>query len=37
MYSYNEAIKLNPKDDKAWYNKGIALKNLGNINKQLIG
>ena len=28
MYSYNETIKLNPKRDEAWYNKGNALHNL---------
>ena len=28
-FSYNKAIQLNPMKDKAWYNKGILLKNLG--------
>ena len=29
FFSYNQAIQLNPKKDKAWYNKGIALDDLG--------
>ena len=29
MYSYNKAIKLNPKNDEAWNGIGIALDNLG--------
>ena len=28
MFSYNEAIKMNPKDDANWYNKGIAYQHL---------
>lgn len=28
MSSYN-ALKINPRDDEPWYNKGVALKNLG--------
>ena len=28
-FSYNKVIQLNPNDDKAWYNKGNNLKNLG--------
>ena len=29
FFSYNQAIQLNPKYDKAWNNKGLALNNLG--------
>ena len=28
MFSYNEAIKLDPKDAIAWNHKGFVLKNL---------
>ena len=27
--SYNQAIKLDPRDAKAWYNKGSFLNKLG--------
>ena len=27
---FNQALKLNPKDDTAWSNKGSALDSLGN-------
>ena len=29
FFSYNQAIQLNPKNDKAWNNKGFALDSLG--------
>ena len=28
MFSYNEAIQLDPKNSFAWNNKGLALNNL---------
>ena len=28
-FSYNKAIQLNPNYDKAWYNKGVFLNDLG--------
>ena len=29
FFSYNQAIQINPKYNKAWNNKGIILNNLG--------
>ena len=33
FFSYNQAIQLNPKNDNAWNNKGIALDNLGKYSE----
>ena len=31
--SYTQALNLNTKKDNAWYNKGIALQNLGKYSE----
>ena len=33
MEAYDEAIRLDPKDAGAWYNKGVALYYLGKYTK----
>ena len=33
LQAYNQAISINPQDDDAWYNKGVALKALGRISE----
>ncbi|MGB8657306.1 MAG: tetratricopeptide repeat protein [Candidatus Zixiibacteriota bacterium] len=32
---FTRVIKLNPNDDKAWYNKGVALVNLGRYEEEI--
>ena len=29
LFSYEEALKIDPKDSSAWNNKGLALDDLG--------
>lgn len=33
--SYDQALKLNPNDDRAWYNRGNALHDLGRYEEAL--
>ena len=33
--AYDEAIKINPKDDEAWSNKGVSLKEQGKYNESI--
>ena len=33
--SYDKATKINPNDASAWYNKGIALDNLGRYEEAI--
>jgi len=33
---YNEAIRLNPQDDDAYYNRGLAKSDLGNKQGALV-
>ena len=35
MYSFNEAIKLNPKKCKAWMQKGVALHDLAKYEEAI--
>ena len=33
--SYNQAIKLDPNDVKAWFNKGLLLNDLGQYEEAM--
>jgi superkiller protein 3 len=33
--SYNKALELKPYQDKAWYNRGMALRNLGKLEEAI--
>ncbi|RLI95338.1 MAG: hypothetical protein DRO92_01970 [Candidatus Altiarchaeales archaeon] len=35
LEAYNKALEINPTLDRAWYNKGIALYQLGRYNESI--